>query len=69
VLKARVADTNKAVQMLALDIVARIAAGMGKPFDKQTKLFVIPVATVLSDQKAPHQGGGHSNVDSNGKRL
>ncbi|KIJ17379.1 hypothetical protein PAXINDRAFT_74088 [Paxillus involutus ATCC 200175] len=53
VLKARVADTNKAVQMLALDIVARIAAGMGKPFDKQTKLFVIPVATVLSDQKAP----------------
>lgn len=53
VLKARVADTNKAVQSLALDIVARIAAGMGKPFDKYTKLFVVPVATVLSDQKAP----------------
>ncbi|KAF9246549.1 hypothetical protein BU15DRAFT_85302 [Melanogaster broomeanus] len=45
VLKARVADTNKAVQILALDIVARIATGMGKPFDKQTKLFVVPVAT------------------------
>ena len=53
VLKARIADTNKAVQSLALDIVARIATGMGKPFDKHTKLFVIPVATVLSDQKAP----------------
>lgn len=53
VLKARVADTNKAVQSLALDIVARIATGMGKPFDKYTKLFVIPVATVLSDQKTP----------------
>ena len=53
VLKARVADTNKAVQSLALDIVARIAMGMGKPFDKHTKLFVVPVATVLSDQKAP----------------
>ncbi|KAF8559545.1 ARM repeat-containing protein [Imleria badia] len=53
VLKARVADTNKAVQSLALDIVARIATGMGKPFDKYTKLFVVPVATVLSDQKAP----------------
>ena len=53
VLKARVADTNKAVQSLALDIVARVASGMGKPFDKYTKLFVVPVATVLSDQKAP----------------
>lgn len=53
VLKARVVDTNKAVQSLALDIVARIATGMGKPFDKYTKLFVVPVATVLSDQKAP----------------
>lgn len=53
VLKARVTDTNKAVQSLALDIVARIATGMGKPFEKQTRFFVIPVATVLSDQKAP----------------
>ncbi|KAJ3710235.1 armadillo-type protein [Lentinula guzmanii] len=40
VLKARVVDTNKAVQTLALDIVARIATGMGKPFEKQTRFFV-----------------------------
>ncbi|KAK7014891.1 cytoskeleton-associated protein 5 [Favolaschia claudopus] len=53
VLKARVTDTNKAVQTLALDIVARIATGMGKPFEKHSRLFVLPVATVLSDQKAP----------------
>ncbi|KAI0046098.1 ARM repeat-containing protein [Auriscalpium vulgare] len=53
ILKARVTDSNKSVQMLALDIVARIAAGMGKPFDKQTRFFVAPVASVLSDQKAP----------------
>lgn len=52
-MKARVVDTNKVVQSLALDIVARIATGMGKPFEKQTKFFVVPVATVLSDQKAP----------------
>ncbi|KZT26231.1 ARM repeat-containing protein [Neolentinus lepideus HHB14362 ss-1] len=52
VLKARVTDTNKAVQTLALDIVARIATGMGKPFEKQTRFFALPVATVLSDQKA-----------------
>ncbi|KAJ7774790.1 microtubule associated protein [Mycena metata] len=53
VLKARVTDTNKAVQNLALDIVARIATGMGKPFEKHSRLFVLPVATVLADQKAP----------------
>jgi cytoskeleton-associated protein 5 len=52
-LKARVTDSNKAVQMLALDIVARIATGMGKPFEKQTRFFVLAVCTVLSDQKAP----------------
>ena len=45
-------DTNKAVQSLALDIVARIATGMGKPFEKQTRFFVLPVCAVLSDQKA-----------------
>ncbi|KAF5365755.1 hypothetical protein D9758_003307 [Tetrapyrgos nigripes] len=53
VLKARVVDTNKAVQTLALDIVARIATGMGKPFEKQNRFFVLPVCTVLADQKAP----------------
>jgi cytoskeleton-associated protein 5 len=53
ILKARVTDTNKAVQSLALDIVARIATGMGKPFEKQTRFFILPVCTVLADQKAP----------------
>ncbi|TFK29909.1 microtubule associated protein [Coprinopsis marcescibilis] len=52
-LKSRVVDTNKAVQTLALDIVARIATGMGKPFERHTRLFALPIATVLSDQKAP----------------
>ncbi|KAJ7097957.1 microtubule associated protein [Mycena belliarum] len=53
VLKARVTDANKAVQALALDIVSRIATGMGKPFERHSRLFVVPVATVLADQKAP----------------
>ena len=52
ILKARVVDSNKAVQALALDIVSRIATGMGKPFEKHLRLLLIPVATVLSDQKA-----------------
>ncbi|KAI0721683.1 ARM repeat-containing protein [Cerioporus squamosus] len=55
VLKARVTDANKPVQVLALDIVARIATGMGKPFEKQCKFFVVPVASVLADQKAAYR--------------
>ena len=46
------------MQTLALDIVARIAPGMGKPFEKQTRFFVVPVATVLADQKAPIRSAG-----------
>ncbi|KAG6868374.1 hypothetical protein C0993_004020 [Termitomyces sp. T159_Od127] len=53
ILKARLADQNKAVQTLALDIISRIAIGMGKPFEKHARLLVAPVCTVLSDQKAP----------------
>ena len=52
-LKARIPDTNKAVQALALDVIARIATGMGKPFEKYTRLYAVPIATVLADQKAP----------------
>jgi cytoskeleton-associated protein 5 len=52
ILKARVVDSNKAVQALALDIVSRIASGMGKPFEKHLRLLLVPVAAVLSDQKA-----------------
>ena len=52
ILKARVTDTNKAVQILALDIVSRIATGMGKAFERHSRLFALPVSTVLSDQKA-----------------
>lgn len=53
VLKARITDSNKVVQALALDIISRIATGMGKAFEKHSRLFVLPVATVLADQKAP----------------
>ncbi|KAG8832460.1 Microtubule-associated protein, microtubule dynamics during spindle orientation, partial [Serendipita sp. 400] len=53
VLKSRVLDQNKLVQALALDIIARIATGMNKPFEKYTRIFAVPVATVLADQKAP----------------
>jgi len=51
VLKSRVTDTNKAVQVLALDIISRIATGMGKPFEKHARMFIQPICTVLADQK------------------
>jgi cytoskeleton-associated protein 5 len=41
------------VKLLSLSNISAIATGMGKPFEKFTKLFVVPVCTILSDQKAP----------------
>lgn len=52
-MKSRVVDQNKAVQALALDIIAKIATGMNKPFERHTRIFTVAVATVLADQKAP----------------
>ena len=63
-MKARVTDANKAVQTLALDIVSRIATGMGKPFEKQTRFFVLPVATVVADQKAPIRAAALSTLSA-----
>ncbi|KAF9519981.1 hypothetical protein BS47DRAFT_1370532 [Hydnum rufescens UP504] len=51
-LKARLADINKLVQGHALDIVARIATGMNRPFEKYSRILVLPVAQVMADQKA-----------------
>lgn len=63
-LKARVVDANKPVQFLALDIVGRIATGMGKQFEKHTKLLVTAVATVLADQKAPIRQAGLNTLNA-----
>lgn len=52
------ADSNKVVQGLALDVVARIATGMGKPFDKHARIFAGPVAGVLADQKTNIRAAG-----------
>ncbi|SGZ22076.1 BQ5605_C022g09426 [Microbotryum silenes-dioicae] len=52
-LKQRLVDANKIVQVLALDVIARIATGMGKPFERHCRLFVAAIVGVLGDQKAP----------------
>ena len=62
VLKARIPDTNKAVQALALDVIARVASGMGKPFEKYTRLYVVPISTVLADQKAPIRASARTTL-------
>ncbi len=41
------------MQSLTLEIVARIATGMGKHFEKHSRLYTLPISAVLSDQKAP----------------
>ncbi|KAH8917187.1 ARM repeat-containing protein, partial [Atractiella rhizophila] len=57
-IKQRLGDSNKVVQGLALDILARIANGMNEPFQKYAKTFVAGVCTVLADQKASARAAG-----------
>ncbi|KAK4685920.1 cytoskeleton-associated protein 5, partial [Tremellales sp. Uapishka_1] len=52
VLKKAVADTNITVKMLGLNIISKIAAGMGQAFDKHTKTLMTAVCSVCADQKA-----------------
>lgn len=50
-LKLRLPDSNKVVQALALDVIARLAAGINKPFERFAKSFVGPICGILSDAK------------------
>ncbi|BGO97975.1 Protein STU2 [Rhodotorula toruloides] len=62
-LKMRITDANKIIQLLALDIVSRLATGMGKPFgEKLARTFAGPVAQVLADQKANIRAAGISTL-------
>ncbi|CAG8520285.1 7962_t:CDS:10 [Acaulospora colombiana] len=63
ILKARLADSNKNLQMMALDICGKLATAMGKPFEKHIKLLVPPVISVLTDQKATVRGSAISALD------
>lgn len=58
-LKLRITDANKIIQLVALDIVARLASGMGPPFGQNlARVFAGPVAQVLADQKANIRAAG-----------
>ncbi|POW03224.1 hypothetical protein PSTT_11290, partial [Puccinia striiformis] len=49
-LKLRLADANKAVQTLALDVVSRLATGMGKPFERHARLLAPAILNILADK-------------------
>ncbi|GAA5933192.1 hypothetical protein JCM3775_002563 [Rhodotorula graminis] len=58
-LKLRITDANKIIQLIALDVVARLASGMGQPFgEKLARMYAGPVAQVLADQKANIRAAG-----------
>ncbi|GAA5992452.1 hypothetical protein JCM10908_000823 [Rhodotorula pacifica] len=62
-LKLRITDANKIIQLVALDVVARLASGMGVPFGQNlARIFAGPVAQVLSDQKANIRAAGVSTL-------
>ncbi|GAA5860693.1 hypothetical protein JCM8547_005503 [Rhodosporidiobolus lusitaniae] len=64
-LKQRITDSNKIIQLLALDIVARIATGMGRPFgEKLSRTFATPVTATLADQKANIRAGGVTTLSA-----
>lgn len=52
-MKQRLPDSNKVVQGLALDVIARLAKAMGKPFDRSARLFIGSICGILADAKAP----------------
>ncbi|GAA6011628.1 hypothetical protein JCM11491_004710 [Sporobolomyces phaffii] len=64
-LKARITDSNKIIQILALDIVARVATGMGRPFGEKLGRNLAPsVAQVLADQKSNIRAAGITTLSA-----
>ncbi|CAH1762423.1 9128_t:CDS:10 [Entrophospora sp. SA101] len=63
ILKVRLADNNKSIQMMSLDICGKLATAMGKPFERHVKILVSPVTAILTDQKATVRGSAISALD------
>ncbi|GAA5971652.1 hypothetical protein JCM11641_000672 [Rhodosporidiobolus odoratus] len=64
-LKQRITDSNKIIQIITLDIIARFAAAMGKPFgEKLSRVFAAPIAQTLADQKANIRAAGVTTLSA-----
>jgi hypothetical protein len=64
VLKQRLNDSNKNLQVQALEIAGLLAVAMDKPFEKYLKTFGAPVVAVLSDNKANVRAAGVATLDN-----
>lgn len=64
VLKQRLNDSNKNLQINAVEITGLLAVAMGKPFEKYVKPFTGPVIAVLSDNKANVRAAGITTLES-----
>ncbi|KAI8071463.1 armadillo-type protein [Gongronella butleri] len=63
VLKNRLGDNNKLLQIQAVEITGLLAVAMGKPFDKYAKLLTGNVIGLLSDNKANVRNAGVATLE------
>ncbi|KAI8994916.1 armadillo-type protein [Pilobolus umbonatus] len=64
VLKQRLNDSNKNLQISAVEIAGLLALAMGDPFDKYVKTFTGPVIQTLSDNKANVRAAGITTLEN-----
>lgn len=64
ILKQRLNDSNKNLQINAVEITSSLALAMGKPFEKYAKVFTAPIIAVLSDNKANVRAAGVAALEN-----
>ncbi|KAI8099122.1 armadillo-type protein [Halteromyces radiatus] len=63
VLKQRLNDSNKLLQIQAVEITGLLVVSMGKPFEKYVKALAGSVTSVLSDNKANVRSAGIATLE------
>ncbi|CAO3702050.1 unnamed protein product [Rhizopus stolonifer] len=63
VLKERLNDSNKLLQIQAIEITGQLVSSMGKLFERYVRMFVDPVVNVLSDNKTHVRTAGISTLE------
>ncbi|RCH84599.1 stu2 protein, partial [Rhizopus stolonifer] len=63
VLKERLNDSNKLLQIQAIEITGQLVSTMGKLFERYVRMFVDPVVNVLSDNKTHVRTAGISTLE------
>lgn len=63
VLKQRLNDSNKNLQIQTVEITGLLVVSMGKPFEKYVKLLSGPLTSVVSDNKANVRSAGIATLE------